>query len=87
MKRERGWGPLCFDGRTSLYMFWDKEVFLYVFWGTCKCIGDMEEIWGALGNWNWIRHTRVGGGLRHTEAPWHVPQNYKVGRHISKLFP
>jgi hypothetical protein len=46
MKRERGWGPLCFDGRTSLYMFWDKGVFLYVFWGTCKCIGDMEEIWG-----------------------------------------
>jgi hypothetical protein len=31
-----------------------------VFWGTCKCIGR-EGGYGALGNWNWIRHTRVGG--------------------------
>ena len=48
MKRERGWGPLCFDGRTSLYMFWDKDVFLYVFWGTCKCMGGYGE-YGGIG--------------------------------------
>ena len=86
MKRERGWGPLCFDGRTSLYMFWDKGVFLYVFWGTCKCIGGYGE-YGGIGKLELDSAYKGRGGLRLTEAPWHVPQNYKVGRHISKLFP
>jgi len=46
------------------------------------CIGG----YGGIGKLELDLAYKGRGGLRHTEAPWHVPQNYKVGRHISKPF-
>ena len=55
----------------------------------CKCFGEPVSVLGELGSKGGKLELdsayRGRGGLRHTEAPWHVPQNYKVGRHILKL--
>ena len=55
----------------------------------CKCFGEPVSVLGDVGSKGGKVELdsayRGRGGLRHTEAPWHVPQNYKVGRHILKL--